>query len=67
MSSLAAAQADGYYFPPEWSPDKGSLKKFTGSKGANQYEQRGEPDNDPFHDVSVVAQSPHLLVLLFSL
>jgi hypothetical protein len=35
-------QADGFYRPPEWSPDKGSLKKFTGSKGHNQYEQKGE-------------------------
>ena len=31
MSSLAAASADGYYFPPEWTPDKGSLNKFQNS------------------------------------
>lgn len=42
MSSLAAAQADGYYNPPEWDPRKGSLKKFTGAKGHNQYLQKGE-------------------------
>lgn len=41
MSSLAAAQADGYYHPPEWDPQKGSLRKFTKSKGSNQYEQKG--------------------------
>lgn len=28
MSSLAAAQADGYYYPPGWDPSKGSLNKF---------------------------------------
>lgn len=28
MSSLAAARADNYYFPPEWTPDKGSINKF---------------------------------------
>jgi hypothetical protein len=42
MSSLAAAQADGYYHPPEWDPQKGSLRKFTKSKGSNQYEQSGK-------------------------
>ena len=41
MSSLAAVQADGYYNPPEWDPRKGSLKKFTGAKGHNQYLQSG--------------------------
>ena len=39
MSSLGAVQADGYYFHPDYV--KGSLSKFNGSKGANQYEQRG--------------------------
>jgi len=33
MSSLAAAQADGYYRPPDWD-GKASLNKITGSKGA---------------------------------
>jgi coiled-coil domain-containing protein 130 len=28
MSSLAAAQADGYYYPPEWRPERGSLNHF---------------------------------------
>ncbi|CAK9188358.1 unnamed protein product [Ilex paraguariensis] len=30
MSSLAAARADNFYYPPEWSPKKGSLNKFRG-------------------------------------
>ncbi|KAI0502195.1 hypothetical protein KFK09_017142 [Dendrobium nobile] len=30
MSSLAAARADNFYYPPEWSPKKGSLNKFHG-------------------------------------
>lgn len=30
MSSLAAARADGFYFPPEYDPSKGSLNKFNG-------------------------------------
>mgnify|MGYP001797697538 CR=1 FL=1 len=30
MSSLAAARADNFYFPPEWSPSKGGLNKFQG-------------------------------------
>ncbi|CAI5746659.1 unnamed protein product [Peronospora destructor] len=28
MSSLAAAQADGYYYPTEWRPERGSLNEF---------------------------------------
>ncbi|KAK4608734.1 hypothetical protein RGQ29_002219 [Quercus rubra] len=30
MSSLAAARADNFYYPPEWSPNQGSLNKFHG-------------------------------------
>ncbi|KAJ1420390.1 CWC16 protein [Ochromonadaceae sp. CCMP2298] len=41
MSSLAAARADNFYFPPEWTPEMGGLSKFAGSKGANQWEQYG--------------------------
>jgi hypothetical protein len=41
MSSLAASKADNFYFPPEWRPEMGSISKFQGSKGANQYEQYG--------------------------
>ena len=45
MSSLAAAQADGFYFPPEYLDNevnkKMGLSKYQGSKGANQYQQRG--------------------------
>jgi hypothetical protein len=41
MSSLAAVQADGYYYPPGWEPSQGSVSKAAGSKGANQYEQNG--------------------------
>lgn len=45
MSSLAATQADGYYVPPEYY-DSGQYKKksrnqFVGSKGHNQYLQKG--------------------------
>jgi len=41
MSSLAAARADNFYHPPDYDPSKGSLKKFTGAKGHNQYETDG--------------------------
>jgi len=41
MSSLAAACADGFYFPPDYRPEYGGLSKFAGSKGANQYQQYG--------------------------
>eukprot|EP01025_Chloroclados_australasicus_P052353 TRINITY_DN6100_c1_g1_i2.p2 TRINITY_DN6100_c1_g1~~TRINITY_DN6100_c1_g1_i2.p2 ORF type:complete len:281 (-),score=18.16 TRINITY_DN6100_c1_g1_i2:982-1824(-) len=30
MSSLAAAKADNFYYPPEWDPKKGSINKFQG-------------------------------------
>lgn len=30
MSTLAAARADNFYYPPEWTPDQGSLNKFQG-------------------------------------
>eukprot|EP00051_Salpingoeca_urceolata_P010549 m.129250 g.129250 ORF g.129250 m.129250 type:complete len:347 (+) comp16754_c4_seq1:282-1322(+) len=30
MSSLAAARADNFYFPPEWEPKHGSINKFQG-------------------------------------
>ncbi|GER31923.1 coiled-coil domain-containing protein [Striga asiatica] len=30
MSSLAAARADNFYYPPEWEPKKGGLNKFQG-------------------------------------
>eukprot|EP01083_Nonionella_stella_P068038 180382_1 len=42
MSSLSAARADGFYNPPDWDPSKISRDKYQGSKGSNQYEQRGE-------------------------
>ncbi|PKI55951.1 hypothetical protein CRG98_023683, partial [Punica granatum] len=29
-SSLAAARADNFYYPPEWTPEQGSLNKFHG-------------------------------------
>ncbi|CEG45570.1 C2C2-type Zn-finger protein [Plasmopara halstedii] len=31
MSSLAATQADGYYYPAEWRPEHGSLNSYHGS------------------------------------
>eukprot|EP00899_Mesostigma_viride_P002753 jgi/Mesvir1/12479/Mv10239-RA.1 len=31
MSSLAAARADNFYYPPEWTPEQGSINKFQGS------------------------------------
>ncbi|KOM46275.1 hypothetical protein LR48_Vigan06g158100 [Vigna angularis] len=30
QSSLAAARADNFYYPPEWEPSQGSLNKFHG-------------------------------------
>ena len=27
MSTLAAARADNFYYPPEWEPSKGGLNK----------------------------------------
>ncbi|GFP94573.1 coiled-coil domain-containing protein 130 [Phtheirospermum japonicum] len=30
LSSLAAARADNFYYPPEWDPKKGGLNKFHG-------------------------------------
>ncbi|EYU40856.1 hypothetical protein MIMGU_mgv1a022923mg [Erythranthe guttata] len=30
MSTLAAARADNFYYPPEWEPKKGGLNKFNG-------------------------------------
>ena len=41
MSSLAATQSDGFYFPPEWRPEFGGLSKYQGSKGSNQYQTHG--------------------------
>lgn len=45
MSSLAATQADGYYVPPEYFESgqykKKSKNQFAGSKGHNQYLQKG--------------------------
>lgn len=41
MSSLAASRADNFYYPPEWRPEYGGISKFQGSKGKNQYEQKG--------------------------
>eukprot|EP01029_Cantina_marsupialis_P010173 TRINITY_DN2321_c0_g1_i2.p1 TRINITY_DN2321_c0_g1~~TRINITY_DN2321_c0_g1_i2.p1 ORF type:complete len:225 (+),score=48.27 TRINITY_DN2321_c0_g1_i2:125-799(+) len=31
MSSLAAAQADGYYYPPDWRPERGTKDSFNNS------------------------------------
>lgn len=28
MSSLAAARADNFYYPPEWTPKQGGLNKY---------------------------------------
>ena len=42
MSSLAAARADNFYNPPDWDPSEVSRDQYQGSKGSNQYEERGE-------------------------
>jgi len=31
MSTIAAARADNFYYPPEWDPSKGGLNKFQNS------------------------------------
>ena len=42
MSTLSAARADNFYYPPGWDPSKESLNQHTGhTKGRNQYEQKG--------------------------
>jgi len=43
MSSLAAARADNFYFPPDYRPEYGGLSKFNHRdyKGSNQYQQHG--------------------------
>jgi hypothetical protein len=41
MSSVAAVQADGYYYPPTYEPAQGSVSKAFGSKGSNQYQLHG--------------------------
>ena len=42
MSTLSAARADNFYYPPGWDPGKESLSVHTGdTKGRNQYEQLG--------------------------
>ena len=41
MSAIAAVQADGYYHPPDWDPQKESRRKHQKSKGSNQYEKHG--------------------------
>uniref|UniRef100_A0AAV1UAA1 Coiled-coil domain-containing protein 130 n=1 Tax=Peronospora matthiolae TaxID=2874970 RepID=A0AAV1UAA1_9STRA len=40
MSSLAATQADGYYYPAEWRPEHGSLTQFRQSKQAQAQGRR---------------------------
>ncbi|MES1907522.1 MAG: hypothetical protein MHM6MM_000627 [Cercozoa sp. M6MM] len=39
--TLSAAQADGFYNPPTWDPSQQSRDRFQGSRGANQFQQRG--------------------------
>lgn len=42
MSSLSATQADGYYNPPDWDPQRhGPRNKFQGSSGASQFARSG--------------------------
>lgn len=41
MSSLAASKSDNFYYPPDWKPEYGSISKYQGSKGANQYQKYG--------------------------
>jgi coiled-coil domain-containing protein 130 len=41
MSSLAASKSDNFYYPPGWKPEDGSISKFQGSSGANQYQKYG--------------------------
>lgn len=41
MSTLSAARADNFYYPPNWDPSSSSLSAYTKQKGRNQYEQRG--------------------------
>mmetsp|Transcript_8270 Transcript_8270/g.11511 ORF Transcript_8270/g.11511 Transcript_8270/m.11511 type:complete len:276 (-) Transcript_8270:484-1311(-) len=39
--SLSATQADNFYIPSGWDPKEGSLAKFVGNKGRDQFERRG--------------------------
>uniref|UniRef100_A0A6N2N6L7 Uncharacterized protein n=1 Tax=Salix viminalis TaxID=40686 RepID=A0A6N2N6L7_SALVM len=41
MSSLAAARADNFYYPPEWSPKKGGLNKFHGQHALRESKKVG--------------------------
>ena len=70
MSSLAASRADGFYYPPDYDASKGSLKKFTGAKGKNQYEQKGiqsasksssHRKEERVKDVSGISHLPHAI------
>ncbi|KAL9263949.1 putative splicing factor YJU2B [Drosera capensis] len=38
QSSLAAARADNFYYPPEWDPSQGSLNKFHGQHAERERE-----------------------------
>ncbi|KAE8884367.1 hypothetical protein PF005_g13353 [Phytophthora fragariae] len=46
MSSLAAAQADGYYYPAEWRPEHGSLNQFHGSHPLGKRAKRLASDGE---------------------
>ncbi|KAG6613764.1 C2C2-type Zn-finger protein [Phytophthora cinnamomi] len=46
MSSLAAAQADGYYYPAEWRPEHGSLNQFRRSHPLGQRAKRLKSDGE---------------------
>lgn len=35
MSSLAAARADNFYYPPQYDPSKGSLNKVSVKRAIN--------------------------------
>ncbi len=63
MSTLAAARADNFYFPPEWDPKKGSMNKQQGQHPLRERAKKIDQGILVIRQVGLVAVMQQILML----
>jgi len=63
MSTLAAARADNFYFPPEWDPKKGSMNKQQGQHPLRERAKKIDQGILVIRQVGLVAVMQQILTL----
>ncbi len=63
MSTLAAARADNFYFPPEWDPKKGSMNKQQGQHPLRERAKKIDQGILVIRQVGLIAVMQQILTL----